>query len=148
MKKIGVLGRFRSLFSSRVSKSSPIWYNTPINRDRSDYIVDSDRSKNDDGYDGLGFLFRACSCKNISMKMWLETPEFKEKVGIMLKQGIRPCDETILPIMQEVYDKKLEEKREARKQGLWFEFDFHKAKSGMRMMRRAIDSKNVSSADS
>lgn len=96
----------------------------------------------EDGSQRFGSLFQRCSCGSIQLKMWLQVPEFIAKLELMIDQGIELCDETLLPVMKEIYDQKLKEKQQANRNGAWYDgFEFGEAKSGMRRMRKAIEAK-------
>lgn len=99
----------------------------------------------DDGSQRFGSLFERCSCGSIALRIWFQVPEFVEKIDQLSKQGVYLCDENLLPIMKEIYDRKLEEKREARRIGIWYDFEFGQVKAGMRRMRKAIESRKDSS---
>lgn len=99
----------------------------------------------DDGSQRFGSLFERCSCGSIALRIWFQVPEFVERIDQLSKQGVCLCDENLLPIMKEIYDRKMEEKREANRVGNWYEFQFGEAKAGMRRMRKAIESRNDSS---
>lgn len=98
-------------------------------------IVFSSRS---DSKDKLGFLYRRCSCHPDSMRYWLSVPEFRMEIESIMNE-VLISDEVVLPIMQTIYDQKINERRELRQRGIQSDFSFGLAKSGIRSIRKSIN---------
>lgn len=90
----------------------------------------------------LRFMFKKCSCNFTNMAYWLSVPEFEEEMLRMTKNGIEIRDDTILPVMQEIYQAKLEKRKRDRKAWNQTEFVFGYAKSGIRELRHVIENRN------
>lgn len=141
MRRQGNRAGFKSLFSSKgFAKFFQLWYNLPIQSDREVSAVESREflSYQDDAR--FGFLYRDCSCYAPSMKYWLSIPEFRNEIASLRDNGTRVSNEIVLPVMQRIYDQKLEERRELRKKGFQSDFQAGLAKSGIRSIRNAINS--------
>lgn len=96
--------------------------------------------KNDSLDSKFGFMYRACSCYVDSMRYWLSIPEFRNEIEALLSQGVQITDDLILPIMQNIYEKKILERRELRKNGIQSDFQAGVAKSGIRDLKKAVNS--------
>lgn len=55
----------------------------------------------------LRCILRSCSCSTHNMAYWLTVPEFADAIESLLDQGIYISDDVVLPIMEEIYQKKV-----------------------------------------
>ena len=102
---------------------------------RKNWVPDTNAIRHD-----LKPLIRSCSCSKVAMMRWLSIPEFVQQIDDMMQHGIWISDQTILPIMQNVYNSKME----IAQKGKPVDFNFQMARSSMNQIKKAIESENKS----
>ena len=85
-------------------------------------------------------LIKSCSCSKVAMMRWLSVPDFVQKVDVAIQQGVWITDESVLPIMREVYDSKMALAQDGKK----VDFNFQMARSSMNQIKKALESQNNS----
>lgn len=83
----------------------------------------------------LGFMFRIISVSKMALDYWLTVPAFVDKMMDMMEQHEPISNQTVLPVMEEIYNRDFEPVRNTP-EGVGL--NFYLARKAINQLRRSV----------